>query len=135
MNFTQFEPVTVTNVMELAPIQISNFLNAHVLSNRLPPYTPNNQLSVQADLVPRLGKYANDKAYVTELFNIIISKLYEQKKHKRNKDEKYDADVHSDLEAKKEILYRTGQALDRYYEGASRLMTGIGAPDSNMNRY
>ena len=54
---------------------------------------------------------------------------------KRKKDESYNPDAHNSLEAKKEILYRTSQALDRYYEAASRLMTGIGTPDSNMNRY
>jgi len=132
MNFRQFEPVTITNILDLEAIQVSNFLNAHVLSNRLPPYTPNNQLSIQADLVPRLGKYANDKAYCTELYNIIISKLYEQKKHKKNKAGEYDGDIHLDLEAKKEILHRTVYALDRLYEAASRLMTGIGSPDTNQ---
>ena len=130
MTVTAFEPVTITNILTIECIKVANFLNAHVLSNKIPPYTPNNQLSIQADLVPRLGKYANDKAYVTELYNIVISELYKQKRNKKNKSD-YDGDAHLDLEAKKEILHRTVYALDRLYEAASRLMTGIGTPDTN----
>ena len=135
MSFTQFEPVTITNVLTLHSQQVAAFLQSHVLSNRLPPYTPNNPLSIKDDLVPRLGKYANDKAYVTELFSIVLSAYYVQKAHKKNKDAKYDGDAHLELEAKKEILHRTIYALDRLYEAASRLMTAIGFPDSAANRY
>jgi hypothetical protein len=129
------KPVTVVNVLEVPPREVAHFLNTHVLNNKIPLYTPNHQVSVQADLVPRLGKYANDKAYVTELYNIIISAYFEQKGSKRRKDGQFDEDAYTDLEAKKEILYRTAQALDRMYEAASRLMTGIGAPDSRMGRH
>ncbi len=131
---TSIEPVMITNILDITAEHLSYFIARNILSNKIPQFTANHPLSVQHDLVPRLGKYANDLAYVTELYNVVISSLYIQKNHKRNKDESYDADVHNTLEAKKEVLYRTSQAVTRLYEAASRLMTGIGAPDNN-NRY
>jgi len=128
------EPITITNILEKGPQEIAAFLNTHVLAHKIPQYTANNPLTIQHDLVPLLGLYANNKAYTTELYNIVISALYTQKAHKRSKSQFYDDDVYTMLEAKKEILYRTTQALDRMYEATSRLMTGIGQPDSNMGR-
>ena len=127
-------PITVVNVLERDPHEIAAFLNTHVLGNKIPQYTANHPLSIQHDLMPLLGIYSNNKSYVTELYNIVISALFAQKIHKRKKNEFYDVDVYTMLEAKKEILYRTAQALDRMYEAASRLMTGIGQPDSRMGR-
>jgi hypothetical protein len=132
---TSVQPVTITNVLDITSEHLAYFLNRNILSNKIPQFTPNHPVSVQHDLIPRLGKYANDLAYITELYNIVISGLYIQKNYKRSKDELYDSDIHNTLEAKKEILYRTSQAINRLYEAASRLMTGIGAPDSSMGRY
>jgi len=130
-----FDPVTITNVLDKTPLQVAQFLNTHVLNNKIPQYTANSPLNVLEDLVPRLSKYANDHSYVTELYNIVISAYFEQKKNKRSGNNGFNEDAYTDLEAKKEILYRTAQALDRLYEAASRLMTGIGAPDPKMNRH
>jgi len=130
-----FEPITVTNILNVEPEQVAYFMNRHILSNKLPQFTPNHQVSIKGDLVPRLAKFANDRSYVTELYNIVISGYFKQKEFKRGKADLFDPDAYNSLEAKKEILYRTAQALDRLYEAASRLMTGIGQPDSNMNRY
>jgi hypothetical protein len=129
------ESVTVTNVMTRPAHEIAAFLNTHVLNAKIPVYTANQQVSIQHDLVPLLSVYANNRAYVTELYNIVISAFFEQKAAKKKKSIDFDDDIYIMLEAKKEILYRTSQALDRMYEATSRLMTGIGQPDSNMNRY
>ena len=129
------EPITVTNVL-LRPVhEIAAFMNTHVLNAKIPVYTANQQLSIQADLVPLLSVYANNRAYVTELFNIVLSAYIEQKIAKKKKAVDFDDEIYVSLEGKKEVLYRTSQALDRMYEATSRLMTGIGQPDSNMNRY
>lgn len=133
--FIQTPLITVTNILEVEPEQVAQFMNMHILSNKLPHFTANNAISVTSELMPRLCKYSNDKAYVTELYNIVISAYFKQKAHKKDKDGNFDDTVYLLLEAKKEILYRTSQALDRLYEATSRLMTGIGQPDSKMNRY
>ena len=127
-------PVTVVNVLQKSPIEISNFLNTHVLNTYLPSFTPNHQVDIKTDLIPVLAKSANDRAYVGQLYNIVVSAYYQQKINKKNKTD-YDGDVHLELEAKKEILHRSVYSLDRTYEAASRLMTGTGFPDPRMNRY
>lgn len=128
-------PVTVLNVLEVPPDQLASFLNAAILAHKLPQYTPNSPVDVQSQIVPLLSKYANDKGYVTELYNIVLAHLFAQKKYKRIKDDRRDEGMYSDLEAKQEILYRTWLTLDRYYEAASRLMTGIGGPDPRQSRH
>jgi hypothetical protein len=128
------EPITVTNVLQKKKHELANFLNVHVLSNKLPPFLPNYPVDLRTEIVPRLAKYANDRAYCGELYNVVISAYYDQKINKENK-QNYDKDAHLELEAKKEILHRTVYALDRLYEAASRLLTGMGVPDSRMNRY
>jgi len=130
-----YEPVTVLNIMEKRPEEVAAFLNTHVLSNKLPIYTANHQISVRDEIIPRLSKYSNDHSYVTELYNLVIAQYFRQKKEKRAKSDEYDEDEYTDLEAKKEILYRTAQSLDRLYEAASRIMTGIGEPDSRLSRH
>jgi len=127
--------ITSTNVLERSAMELTHFLNTHVLVHKIPQYTPNHPLTVKNDIVPLLGLYANSRAYVTELFNIVITAYYEQKAFKKQKSDHFNDVYYSSLENKKEVLYRTAQALDRLYEAASRLMTGIGQPDSNMGRY
>jgi hypothetical protein len=130
-----FEPITVTNILEKRPEELAGFLNTHVLSNKLPIYTANHQVSVSSEIVPRLSKYANDKAYVTELYNIVIAQYFKQKSSKRNDKDNYNDSLYVELDAKKEILYRTMQALEGLYEAASRIMTGIGEPDPRLSRH
>lgn len=127
--------VTVTNVIEAKTVELAIFINSHVLSYKLPIHTVNSPLSVRDDLIPLLSIHSNNKAYVNELYNIILSYLYEQKKFKRTKNPGHNADFYSDLEAKLEILYRTMQTLDRMYEATSRLMTGVGSPDNRDSRF
>ena len=129
-----FEATTITNVLKQRPSDMAGFISTHILSHKVPSYTPNHPLSV-SELVPLLSLYANNHAYVTELYNVVFCALYEEKKHKRSKDGQYDEDIYTDLEAKKEVLYRTAQSLDRMYEAASRIMTGIGAPDPRSGRH
>ena len=129
------EPITVTNILVRPVHEIAAFLNTHVLNAKIPIYTANQQVSIQHDLVPLLSVYANNRAYVTELYNIVFSAFIEQKIAKKKKAVEFDDDIYIMLEGKKEVLYRTSQALDRMYEATSRLMTGIGQPDANMNRY
>jgi len=128
-------PVTITNIHQVSTDQLSQFLNAAILSHKLPQYHPNQPLDVQTQIVPLLSLYANNKAYVTELFNIVVSAWYEQKILKKNKDSRWNEDEQSRLEAKKDILYRTWQTVDGMYEAASRIMTGIGAPDPRSYRH
>lgn len=127
--------ITVTNVLEKMPEEVNNFIITHILNNKLPTYSPNQTLDVNYDLRPRLAKYANDKAYVSELYLIVYTAMFNQKKYKRTKDDRRDEGTYSDLEAKVECLYRTMQALDRLYEACSRMMTGVGEPDSRQGRY
>lgn len=128
------EPITITNVLEKSPGHLAAFMNSAVLAYKLPQYHPNQPLTVATDILPKLGQYANMKAYVTELYNVVISAFYEQKGFKRQRQDGFDEGVYTDLEAKKEILYRTAQALESLYEAASRLMTGIGTPEKGWSR-
>ena len=130
-----YDPVTILNVLEKSPLDIAGFLNTHVLNQKLPIYTANHPISVRDEIIPRLSLLANNHCYVSELYNIIIAQYFMQKKNKRAKSDDYDDEEYTDLEAKKEILYRTAQSLDRLYEAASRIMTGIGEPDSRSNRH
>lgn len=128
-------PVTITNVKEVTTEHLSQFLNTSILSHKLPNYHPNQPLDTQTQIVPLLSLYANNKAYVTELFNIVVSAWYDQKIMKKSKDPAWDESEQSRLEAKKDILYRTWQTVDGMYEAASRIMTGIGAPDPRDYRH
>ena len=128
-------PITVLNVLTVTPDHLAQFLNAVILAHKLPQYTANSPIDIQTQIVPLLSRYANDKGYVTELFNIVLAELYTQKKFKRVKDDRRDEGIYSDLEGKQEILYRTWLTLDRYYEAASRLMSGIGGPDPRQSRH
>jgi hypothetical protein len=129
-------PVTAVNILQVRPEELAQFINICILRNYIPDYTPNTPLSVENDLMPRLSKYCNDKGYLTELWNLVTSALFDQKKFKRIKDtENRDEAYYTDLEAKDEILKRSVYQLDRYYETASRLMTGIGAPDVRQGRH
>ena len=130
-----FEPITITNVLQKRSRDVAGYINTSVLNNKIPSYTANSPLSIQTDLIPLLGLYANLKSYVTELYNIVYSEYCEQKSNKKNKKNEFNDDYYVDLEAKKEILHRSIYALDRLYEAASRLMTGIGEPDPRMNRH
>lgn len=128
-------PVTITNVTTITTEHLSQFLNVAVLSHKLPQYHPNQPLDVQTQILPLLSLYANNKAYVTELFNVVVSAWYEQKIKKKNKSPEWNEEEQSRLEAKKDILYRTWQTVDGMYEAASRIMTGIGAPDPKSYRH
>jgi len=129
------DPVTIINVLDKPPHQIAAWLSTYILSDRLPQYTTNSPVSVLTDIVPRLSRYANHHSFCVELYCMVISAYFEQKKYKRGGTGNFNEDIYTDLEAKKEILYRTMQAVDRLYEAASRLMTGIGEPDPRMNRH
>lgn len=129
------EQITVINVLTKAPEEVAQFINVRILRNYIPDYTPNSPLSVENDLLPRMTKYCNDKAYLTELWNIITSALFGQKKAKRTKSNDRDEAYYTDLEAKNEILKRSVYQLDSYYETASRIMTGIGMPDVRQTRH
>jgi hypothetical protein len=129
------DPVTVVNILLKAPEEVAQFINTRILRNYIPDYTPNSPLSVENDLMPRMVKYCNDKAYLTELWNIVTSALFKQKKAKRVKSEDRDEAYYTDLEAKSEILKRSVYQLDSFYETASRIMTGIGTPDVRQNRH
>lgn len=128
-------PVTITNVKEVTTEHLSQFLNVTILAHKLPTYHPNNPLDIQSQLVPLLSLYSNNKAYVTELFNVVVSAWYDQKILKKKKDPNWSEDEQSRLEAKKDILYRTWQTVDGMYEAASRIMTGIGIPDPKQYRH
>lgn len=135
-SFFQLDPITVLNILQKSSMEVAEFMNAAVLATKLPSFGPNQMPSIEGDLRWRLSKYANDKGYVTELYNIVLSALYKQKEYKRTgQKDKRDEAIYTDLEAKQEILYRTWLTLDRYYEAASRLMSGIGEPDSRQNRH
>ena len=101
------EPVTIINVLERSPVDLCNFLNATVLAVKLPQYTPNHPVDIRHDLVPLLSVLANSHSYVTELYCIVISAFFEQKGAKRGARIHFDPDRMNDLEAMKEILYRT----------------------------
>jgi len=128
------DPITITNILIKKPEEVTAYINTHVLSHKVPQFTPNHPINV-TDLVPLLSIFANSHSYITELYNVVFCALYEQKKHKRSKDGQHSEDQYTDLEAKKEVLYRTAQSLDRMYEAASRIMTGIGAPDPRQSRH
>lgn len=133
--FLSSEDITVLNVLVKPPEEVAQFVNVRILRNYIPSYTPNNPLSVETDLLPRMTKYCNDKAYLTELWNIVTSALFGQKKAKRIKSNDRDEGYYTDLEAKNEILKRSVYQLDSYYETASRIMTGIGMPDARQSRH
>jgi hypothetical protein len=130
-----FQPVTITSILTDKSEHVVGFINTHILNQRLPIYTANHQISVRDEIIPRLSLYANNYSYIIELFNVVLSAYFRMKSNKRQKNNEYDDDVYTDLEAKKEILYRTAQSLDRLYEAASRIMTGIGEPDPRANRH
>lgn len=129
------DPITITNVLQKTPSEVSNYLNVHILNTKIPQYTANHPVNIQHDLVPLLSHYANCHCYATELYCVVIGAYFEQKSHKRTKNGQYDEGYYTDLEAKKEILYRVAQTLDRLYEATSRIMTGIGEPDPRQNRH
>lgn len=135
MTFIKTTPITITNILKEKPEIIANFINVNILNTYLPAYTANSEIDVKHDIIPRLSKYSNDKAYVTSLYLVVCSALYEQKKFRRIKSDLRDEETFTDLEAKAEILYRTLQAIDRMYEASSRLMTGVGSPDPRMSRH
>lgn len=128
-------PVTVVNIHQISTDHLAQFLNAIILGHKLPQYHPNKPIDIQSQILPLLSLYANNKAYVTELFNIVVSAWYEQKISKKNKNEQWDEDLYQRLDAKKEILYRTWQTLEGMYEAASRIMTGVGVPDPRQSRH
>jgi hypothetical protein len=130
-----FQPVTITSILTDKCEDVVGFLNTHVLNQKLPIYTANHPIDVRAEIIPRLSLYANNYSYVIELFNVVLSAYFRQKANKRAKNDEYDEEVYTGLEAKKEILYRTAQSLDRLYEAASRIMTGIGEPDPRTSRH
>ncbi len=129
------DPITITNVLEKSTQEMVYFLNKAILANKLPLYHPNHGLSIQEDLMPLLGRYANDKAYVTELFNVVYAGWAEQKKFKKHNKDNWNEELQMDLEAKKDILYRVWQTLEGMYEACSRMMTGVGAPDVRQSRH
>jgi len=134
--FFQLDPITVTNVLQKSPEEINEFMNANILSTYLPGYGPNQTPDIDGDLRWRLSKYSNDKGYVTTLYNTILVELFKQKEYKRTgQKDKRDEGIYTQLEAKSEILYRVWLTLDRYYEAASRLMSGIGGPDPRQSRH
>ena len=131
---TFIEPITITNILQKSAQELAAFINMSVLVNKVPLYHPNHPLSIVEDILPRLGKYSNDRSYVTELYNVIIAEYFSQKGLKKDKDNRFDDTIYLSLEAKKEILYRTMQALESMYEATSRIMTGIGTPDNHWSR-
>lgn len=135
MSMSSLPPVTVLNVKEVSTEHLSQFLNMAILSHKLPVYHPNHPIDTLSQLVPLLSMYSNNQAYVTELFNIVVSAWYEQKIMKKKKDPNWDEEIQSRLEAKKDILYRTWQVVGGMYEAASRIMTGVGVPDPRQSRH
>jgi len=130
-----YEPLTILNVLDQKPENMAGYLNTHILSLKLPVYTANQQVSVPTEIIPRLSVYANNRCFVTELYNIVIAQYFKQKSSKRNDKDNYNDALYVELDAKKEILYRTMQALEGLYEAASRIMTGIGEPDPRLSRH
>lgn len=128
-------PITILNVKEVSLDHLSQFISATILAHKVPVYHPNSPIDVLSQIVPLLGIFSNNQAYVTELFNCVVSAWYEQKIYKKEKDPRWDESVQSALEAKKDILYRTWQVIGGQYEAASRIMTGVGVPDPRQSRH
>jgi len=128
------DPITITNILIKRPEEVTAYISTHILSHKVPQFTANHPVNV-SDLVPLLSFYSNCHALVIELYNVVFCALYSEKKHKRSKDGQYSEDQYTDLEAKKEVLYRTAQSLDRMYEATSRIMTGVGSPDPRQSRH
>jgi hypothetical protein len=128
-------PITILNVKDVTTDHLQQFLQTAILSHKLPVYHPNSPIDTLSQIVPLLSIYSNNQAYVTELFNCVVSAWYEQKIMKKKKDPNWSEEDQSRLEAKKDILYRTWQVVGGQYEAASRIMTGVGVPDQRQSRH
>ncbi|KKL75117.1 hypothetical protein LCGC14_2058100 [marine sediment metagenome] len=60
---TEMEPVMITNILDITAEHLAYFLNRNVLTNKIPQFTANHPVSVQHDLIPRLGKYGRKRLF------------------------------------------------------------------------
>lgn len=127
--------VTILNVKDISTDHLHQFLSTVILAHKVPVYHPNSPIDILSQIVPLLSIFSNNQAYVTELFNCVVSAWSEQKIMKKKKDPNWDEEMQMRLEAKKDILYRTWQVVGGQYEAASRIMTGIGVPDPRQSRH
>lgn len=117
--------ITVLNVLDVSPLELSEWIGANVLSIRVPEPGPNHTLNVQTDILPIIARIANLEAVVTEFYIMVVGATPTATSVRTSKDDTEKKITSEILGRKKDILYRTLQTMEALRESASRMISGL----------
>jgi hypothetical protein len=121
--------VTVLNILQTQPSDLSLWINEHIMGIRLPVPGANYTVNIQQDIAPMLAVISNRIAFATELHGIIVGAKPGWTNEKKNGGDKVKAEaILATLSANEENLYRAIQSLTTMYEAASRMATCLNQP-------
>lgn len=112
--------VSLNNIIEVSSLDISLWLNTHILSVRVPEPS-GATMNVTLELMPVMVTFTNNILLVTEMYVTIVGALpsYDAKAAKEDKD------VYQELKKKQDILYRSLQSLETARDTVGRMMTAV----------
>jgi len=117
--------VNITNILQVSPSELADWVSSNLLSVRLPTPGPNHTLNPQKDLVPLLPDIANRILVATELYITVVGAKPAWTIEKRNGNKEAAESAITVLSANIDLLHRSIQSLNTTYEAASRMLTGL----------
>lgn len=110
--------VSLLNVLDVSPLDVSMWLGANILGIRVPESGPNTAQGINVSLVPLMSEVTNRILVVTEMYVIVVGATppYDNKSKDGNA-------ASQDLNKKKDVLYRTLQSMEATRDTIGRMIT------------